>query len=52
MWTNTKIKNKHYTALKVLGRGKVNKGLEIVIKEYNCNNPRIRKLLKDIYDDK
>jgi hypothetical protein len=51
-WKLTKLKNKHFTMLKVLGNGQINRGIEKLITGYSPTKPEIKKIKDKLYNNK
>jgi len=43
------MKDKHAMILKIIGNGKTDKGVETLIRDYRCKDPRIQKIIQEFF---
>lgn len=46
------MENKNTIILKIIGDGKINKGVEKLVREYDCADPKIKKIIQQLYGKK
>ena len=47
-----KLEDRNAVIIKIIGSGKANKGIEKLVKNYKCTDPKIKKIIQDLYGRK